>query len=263
MYFPVTSGIIFQRKVAAVKAVDGVSFDIQRGETLGLVGESGCGKTTLGRVILQLYKPTAGRSLFEGQDLTRMNAGRDAPHAPPHADDLPGPVRLAQPAHDGGHIVAEPLVIHSLAKSRNERQERVQELMRIVGLNPYFANRYPHEFSGGQRQRIGIARALAVTRRSSSPTSRSRRWTCRSRRRSSTCWRSCRTVGLTYLFIAHDLTVVRHISDRVAVMYLGKIVELTDRRSCTRTRCTPTRRRCSRPCRSPTRRWRCSESGSS
>src|SRR3989337_621360 len=162
MYFPVTSGIIFQRKVADVKAVDGVSFEIKRGETLGLVGETGCGEPTLGRVILMLYKPTSGEVMFEGQELTRMNPGDIRRMRRRMQMIFQDPYASLNPRMTIGSIIAEPIVIHSLAKSRNERRERVQELMRIVGLSPYYANRYPHEFSGGQRQRIGIARALAV-----------------------------------------------------------------------------------------------------
>src|SRR5437667_12246088 len=162
MYFPVTSGIIFQRKIADVKAVDGVTFDVKRGETLGLVGESGCGKTTLGRMILLLYKPTAGSVLINNQDLTKLKPGelrRMRRHMQMIFQD---PYASLNPRMTIGSIIAEPLVIHGLAKTRKDRNDRVQELMRVVGLNPYYANRYPHEFSGGQRQRIGIARALAV-----------------------------------------------------------------------------------------------------
>ncbi len=230
MYFPVTAGIIFQRKIAEVKAVDGVSFDIKRGETLGLVGESGCGKTTLGRVILMLYKPTSGEVLFEGQDLTRMNPGDIRRMRRRMQMIFQDPYASLNPRMTIGSIIAEPIVIHGLAKSRNERRERVQELMRIVGLNPYYANRYPHEFSGGQRQRIGIARALAVQPTfivADEPVSaldvsiQAQIINLLEELQDS--------FGLTYLFIAHDLSVVRHISDRVAVMYLGRMAELTDR----------------------------------
>ena len=230
MYFPVTSGIIFQRKVADVKAVDGVSFEIKRGETLGLVGESGCGKTTLGRVILMLYKPTSGEVIFEGQDLTRMNPGDIRRMRRRMQMIFQDPYASLNPRMTIGSIIAEPIVIHGLAKSRNERRERVQELMRIVGLNPYYANRYPHEFSGGQRQRIGIARALAVQPTfivADEPVSaldvsiQAQIINLLEELQDS--------FGLTYLFIAHDLSVVRHISDRVAVMYLGRMAELTDR----------------------------------
>jgi len=231
MYFPVTSGIIFQRKVGEVKAVDGVSFEIRRGETLGLVGESGCGKTTLGRVVLMLYKPTAGQVQFEGQELTRMRAGDIRRMRRRMQMIFQDPYASLNPRMSIGAIIAEPIVIHSLAKSRNERRDRVQELMRTVGLNPYYANRYPHEFSGGQRQRIGVARALAVQPSfivADEPVSaldvsiQAQIINLLEELQDS--------FELTYLFIAHDLSVVRHISDRVAVMYLGKIMELTDRR---------------------------------
>ncbi len=230
MYFPVTSGIIFQRKIADVKAVDGVTFHVKRGETLGLVGESGCGKTTLGRMILLLYKPTAGSVLINNQDLTKLNSGelrRMRRHMQMIFQD---PYASLNPRMTIGNIIAEPIVIHGLAKSRQERTDRVQELMRVVGLNPYYANRYPHEFSGGQRQRIGIARALAV---------QPAFIVCDEPVSALDVSIQAQIInlledlqnqyGLTYLFIAHDLSVVRHISDRVAVMYLGKMMELTDR----------------------------------
>ena len=232
MYFPVTSGIIFQRKIADVKAVDGVTFDVKRGETLGLVGESGCGKTTLGRMILLLYKPTAGSVLINNQDLTKLKPGelrRMRRHMQMIFQD---PYASLNPRMTIGSIIAEPLVIHGLAKTRKDRNDRVQELMRVVGLNPYYANRYPHEFSGGQRQRIGIARALAV---------QPAFIVCDEPVSALDVSIQAQIInlledlqarfGLTYLFVAHDLSVVRHISDRVAVMYLGRIVELADRQA--------------------------------
>jgi oligopeptide transport system ATP-binding protein len=230
MYFPVTSGIIFQRKIADVKAVDGVTFDVRRGETLGLVGESGCGKTTLGRMILLLYKPTAGSVLINNQDLTKLKSGelrRMRRHMQMIFQD---PYASLNPRMTVGSIIAEPLVIHGLAKGRKDRQARVQELMRVVGLNPYYANRYPHEFSGGQRQRIGIARALAVQPAfivCDEPVSA---LDVSIQAQIINLLEDLQTqFGLTYLFIAHDLSVVRHISDRVVVMYLGKLMELADR----------------------------------
>jgi oligopeptide transport system ATP-binding protein len=230
MYFPVTSGVIFQRKVADVKAVDGVQFQIRRGETLGLVGESGCGKTTLGRVVLMLYKPTTGEVLFEGRDLTKMKAGDIRRMRRRMQMIFQDPYASLNPRMTIGSIIAEPIVIHGLAANRNERRERVQELMRIVGLNPYYANRYPHEFSGGQRQRIGIARALAVEPSfivADEPVSA---LDVSIQAQIINLLEDLQdSFGLTYLFIAHDLSVVRHISDRVCVMYLGKLMELTDR----------------------------------
>ena len=161
MYFPVTSGIILQHKIADVKAVDGVTFSIRRGETLGLVGESGCGKSTVGRAILQLYRPTAGQVLFDGHDLTKIKGGELRSYRRRMQMIFQDPYASLNPRMSVGSIIGEPLVIHSLAKGK-QRRERIRELMQIVGLNPYMASRYPHEFSGGQRQRIGIARALAV-----------------------------------------------------------------------------------------------------
>jgi len=230
MYFPVTSGIIFQRKMADVKAIDGVSFSIRQGETLGLVGESGCGKTTVGRCVLMLYQPTAGDILFEGQSLIKMKS-RDMRRMRRRMQVIfQDPYASLNPRMTVGSIIGEPIVIHNLARNRRERKEKVQELMRIVGLNPYYANRYPHEFSGGQRQRIGIARALAVE-----PTfivcdePISALDVSIQAQIINLLEELQREFRLTYLFIAHDLSVVRHISDRVAVMYLGKLMELADR----------------------------------
>jgi oligopeptide transport system ATP-binding protein len=230
MYFPVTTGIIFQRKIADIKAVDNVSFSIRRGETLGLVGESGCGKTTVGRCVLMLYQPTAGDIVFEGQHLVKMR-GRDIRRMRRRMQVIfQDPYASLNPRMTVGSIIGEPIVIHNLASNRRERKEKVQELMRIVGLNPYYANRYPHEFSGGQRQRIGIARALAVE-----PTfivcdePISALDVSIQAQIINLLEELQREFNLTYLFIAHDLSVVRHISDRVAVMYLGKLMELADR----------------------------------
>jgi oligopeptide transport system ATP-binding protein len=229
MHFPLTQGIIFQRKVGAVQAVDGVSFAVKRGETLGLVGESGCGKSTTGRAILQLYKPTEGNVIFSGKDLTTLdstNMRKMRRHLQMIFQD---PYASLNPRMTVGNIVSEPMQIHKLVP-KGERTKRVQELLQTVGLNPYFANRYPHEFSGGQRQRIGIARALAANPDFI---------VCDEPVSALDVSIQAQIVnlledlqeqfGLTYLFIAHDLSVVRHISDRVAVMYLGKIVEMADR----------------------------------
>ena len=230
MYFPVTSGIIFQKKVADVKAVDGVTFSIKKGETLGLVGESGCGKTTTGRAILQLYKPTEGHVIFEGQDLTTLKGSEMRAIRRKIQVIFQDPYGSLNPRMTCGDIVGEPLTVHKLTSSKGEYRDRVSELLEVTGLNPYMADRFPHEFSGGQRQRIGIARALAVN-----PSF----IVCDEPVSALDVSIQAQVINLleelqerfdlTYLFIAHDLSVVRHISDRVAVMYLGHIVELADR----------------------------------
>jgi len=226
-HFPITSGFIIQRQVGAVRAVDDISFDVYRGETLGLVGESGCGKSTTGRTILQLYKPTAGTVEFEGKDLTTLPAGDMRRMRRQMQIIFQDPFASLNPRMTVGSIVSEPLQIHGLYTARTERQEYVEGLLQKVGLNPYFINRYPHEFSGGQRQRIGIARALALN-----PSF----IVCDEPISALDVSIQAQVVnlleqlqyelGLTYLFIAHDLSMVRHICNRVAVMYLGKIVEL-------------------------------------
>ena len=230
MYFPVRSGIVFQRKIADIKAVDGVSFEIRRGETLGLVGESGCGKTTTGRCILQLYKPTAGQVLFEGNDLTTLKGGQLRRFRRRMQMIFQDPYSSLDPRQNAGSIIGEPLIVHKMTNSRGEYREQVSELLSVVGLNPSMANRFPHEFSGGQRQRIGVARALAV---------RPSLIVCDEPVSALDVSIQAQVINLledlqeqfnlTYLFIAHDLSVVRHISDRIAVMYLGKIMELADR----------------------------------
>jgi oligopeptide transport system ATP-binding protein len=229
MHFPLTQGIIFQRKVGAVRAVDGVSFAIKRGETLGLVGESGCGKSTTGRALLQLYKPTAGQVWFEGQDLTTLKGEQMRRMRRKLQMIFQDPYASLNPRMTVGSIIGEPLEIHGLAKGK-QKQQRVEELLRVVGLNPYFANRYPHEFSGGQRQRIGIARALAVNPAFVVCDEPISALDVSIQAQIINLLEELQNeFGLTYLFIAHDLSVVRHISDRIAVMYLGKIVELADR----------------------------------
>jgi oligopeptide transport system ATP-binding protein len=230
MYFPVTAGLIFQRKIADVKAVDGLSFDVKKGETLGLVGESGCGKSTTGRAILQLYKPTEGLVNFGGEELTKLSGGALRRMRRRMQMIFQDPYASLNPRMSVGAIIGEPLTIHGLAKGSKARKERIQDLMRVVGLNPYYANRYPHEFSGGQRQRIGIARALAVEPDfivADEPVSALD--VSIQAQIINLLEDLQQQFGLTYLFIAHDLSVVRHISDRVGVMYLGKLMELADR----------------------------------
>jgi oligopeptide transport system ATP-binding protein len=230
MYFPVTAGLIFQRKIADVKAVDGITFDVKKGETLGLVGESGCGKSTTGRAILQLYKPTAGSVNFGGTELTKLHAGDMRRMRRKMQMIFQDPYASLNPRMSVGSIIGEPLQIHGLSKGGRARKERIQDLMRVVGLNPYYANRYPHEFSGGQRQRIGIARALAVEPDfivADEPVSA---LDVSIQAQIINLMEDLQhQFGLTYLFIAHDLSVVRHISDRVGVMYLGRMMELADR----------------------------------
>ena len=230
MHFPVTAGIIFQRAVAHIKAVDDVSFFVRKGETLGLVGESGCGKTTTGRCILQLYKPTAGQVLFDGQELTGMSTRQMRVMRRQMQVIFQDPYSSLNPRMTAGNIIGEPLIVHGLVNSKEEYRERVAELLQNVGLNPYMADRFPHEFSGGQRQRIGVARALSVD-----PSF----IVCDEPVSALDVSIQAQIVNLledlqeqfdlTYLFIAHDLSVVRHISNRVAVMYLGHIVEIADR----------------------------------
>jgi oligopeptide transport system ATP-binding protein len=229
MHFPITHGIIIQRRVGAVKAVDGITFDIKRGETLGLVGESGCGKSTTGRAILQLYQPTAGDVFFEGENLTALKGEALRRMRRRMQMIFQDPYASLNPRMTVGDIIGEPLVVHNISKGK-ERRERVQELLRVVGLNPYFVNRYPHEFSGGQRQRIGVARALAVNPDFIVCDEPISALDVSIQAQIINLLEDLQAeFNLTYLFIAHDLSVVRHISDRIAVMYLGKIMELTDR----------------------------------
>jgi len=229
MWFPITQGIVIQRHIGDIKAVDGISFFIRRGETLGLVGESGCGKSTTGRAILQLYRPTAGDVYFEGENLCKSKGEKLRRMRRKMQMIFQDPYASLNPRMTVGNIIGEPLEVHNILRGK-ALKERVQELLKVVGLNPYFINRYPHEFSGGQRQRIGVARALAVN-----PSF----IICDEPISALDVSIQAQIINLleelqgqfnlTYLFIAHDLSVVRHISDRVAVMYLGKIVELTDR----------------------------------
>jgi oligopeptide transport system ATP-binding protein len=228
-YFPISEGLIFQRHVNDVKAVDDVSFDVYRGETLGLVGETGCGKTTVGRTVLRLYEPTDGQIIFDDVDLATLQEGPLRQMRRRMQMIFQDPYASLNPRMTVGSIIAAPLEVHERLRGK-KKQDRIQELLKMVGLNPDFVNRYPHEFSGGQRQRIGIARALALN---------PDLVICDEPISSLDVSIQAQVVnlleelqdklGLTYIFIAHDLSMVRHISNRMAVMYLGKIVELADR----------------------------------
>lgn len=227
-HFPITAGFILQREVGAIKAVDGLDFDVFKGETLGLVGESGCGKSTTGRTLLQLYKPTAGSVQFEGTELTKMKGESLRKMRRRMQMIFQDPYASLNPRMSVGRIISEPLFVHGVGTAQ-ERADRVQYLMEKVGLNPYFVNRYPHEFSGGQRQRIGIARALALNPSLIVADEPISALDVSIQAQVVNLLQDLqRELGLTYVFIAHDLSMVRHICDRVAVMYLGKIVELAD-----------------------------------
>ncbi|HEV3365047.1 MAG TPA: dipeptide ABC transporter ATP-binding protein [Acidimicrobiia bacterium] len=228
-HFPVTHGVLFQKKIGVVKAVDGVSFEIRAGETLGLVGESGCGKSTIGRVVTKLLDPTGGRVEFDGRDITRLSRRDMRPLRREVQIIFQDPYSSLNPRHTVGTIVGTPFRIQGIETDKGIKRE-VQELMQRVGLNPEHYNRYPHEFSGGQRQRIGIARAIAL---------QPKMIVCDEPVSALDVSIQAQLVNLledlqaefhlAYLFVAHDLSVVRHISDRVAVMYLGKIMEMADR----------------------------------
>jgi peptide/nickel transport system ATP-binding protein len=227
LYFPIKSGVVLDRHVGDVRAVDDVSLTIRRGETLGLVGESGCGKSTVGRTILRLYKPTAGRIVFDGRDITELGEGELRPLRRRMQMVFQDPFASLNPRHSVGRIVGEPLRTHDLA-NRREAAARVRDLLGTVGLPADAANRYPHEFSGGQRQRIGLARALAVNPDfivADEPVSA---LDVSIQAQMINLFEQLQEeFELTYLFIAHDLAVVRHISDRIAVMYLGSVMEVS------------------------------------
>jgi oligopeptide transport system ATP-binding protein len=227
-HFPINRGVL-RRQVGAVQAVDGVTFDIFKGETLGLVGESGCGKSTTGRAILQLLEPTDGQVYFGDLELTDMNKSDLRKSRRDMQMIFQDPYASLNPRMTVGNIVGEPLQIHNIGNSKS-RKERTRELLGLVGLNPYFINRYPHEFSGGQRQRIGIARALATNPSFIVADEPISALDVSIQAQVVNLLDDLKVdLGLTYLFIAHDLSMVRYISDRVAVMYLGRIVELSNR----------------------------------
>jgi oligopeptide transport system ATP-binding protein len=230
VYFPISMGLIRKKKIGDVKAVDRISFNIRKGETLGLVGESGCGKTTTGRAILQLERPTGGHVFFEDIDLTQAEEKTIRPMRRTMQMIFQDPFGSLNPRMPVGEIIGEPIKVHNLTGSKSEYRDQIHDLMRIVGLNPGTMDWYPHEFSGGQRQRIGVARALSV---------KPKFIVCDEPVSALDVSIQAQIINLleelqeefslTYLFIAHDLAVVRHISDRIVVMYLGNIVEIATR----------------------------------
>jgi oligopeptide transport system ATP-binding protein len=230
VHFPVKKGIVFQKQVGSVKAVDGVSFTLNRGETLGLVGESGCGKSTTGLAVIHMLAATGGRILFEGNDITTFGKSQVKEFRRRVQMVYQDPYGSLNPRMKVSDIIGEPLEVHGLAKDNAKYRARIEELLEMVGLAPYMADRYPHEFSGGQRQRIGIARALALEPSlivCDEPVSALD--VSIQAQVVNVFMELQRRLGLTFIFIAHDLAVVRHISDRIAVMYLGRIVEIATR----------------------------------
>ncbi|MFK3981116.1 ABC transporter ATP-binding protein [Micromonospora sp. NPDC050397] len=228
-HFPITQGVVFKKQIGAVKAVDGVSFELKRGETLGVVGESGCGKSTLARLLMRLETPTGGKAMLEGKDIFKMSGGELRRLRRNVQMVMQDPYTSLNPRMTVGDIIGEPFEIHPEAAPKGSRDRRVRELLDIVGLNPEHINRYPHQFSGGQRQRIGIARALALNPEvivCDEPVSALD--VSIQAQVINLLEKLQDELGLSYVFIAHDLSVVRHIADRVAVMYLGRIVEIGD-----------------------------------
>jgi oligopeptide transport system ATP-binding protein len=229
-HFPITGGFL-GRQVGAVKAVDGISFDIQRGETLGMVGESGCGKSTAGRAILQLHKPTDGQVFFQGDELTTMNVEELRQLRPKMQMIFQDPYATLNPRHSVRKIVGEPLVIHGMMKRGSpELKDRVADLLELVGMDPAYMKRFPHEFSGGQRQRIGIARALSLDPKFIVCDEPISALDVSIQAQVVNLMQDLQEqLGVAYLFIAHDLSMVKHISHRILVMYLGKVMELAER----------------------------------